>query len=708
MSFLNTEAYLKWRYCLIPDHVLGEILSKRWIDNAIPFISLLVLILVLHTSHDGFFSAYASAEYSRQFAEMGLVVLAITIVMLAGGIDLSVGSIFAISNFTALYCAHVLTWHPVATLAATVATGLACGAFNGFFIGYMRMRAFLTTLVSLIIFRSVVDMLLLANAVKISAVFPEDELWYQIGEGAWGAVPYTIIITIIIYFAMHIFLSRSRPGWHLAAVGGARRSAHNAGINVKRTVFFTYVISGVLCSIAAYFYAARLSSTGAETGMGLEITALTAAVLGGTSLGGGRGSAAKALLGGLIILLLSNGLIRYGIQGGTTSLIFGIILLLSVYIEVRWLKNRNKLLSKVYVSPTYFKLPPPPATAPGSGSEYAQNDKLQGVEIIGLGQIEGPEDVILDRAGNLYTGTRHGDIVRFMAPDYARAEKFAHIGGHPLGLAFDKDNNLVTCVGGMGVYAVAPDGKVTRVADQTNRSMTSVIDDSRLGLPDDLDIAADGRIFFSEATKRYELTTWSVDCLESRGNGRIICHDPRTNKTRTVLSNLMFPNGIMMHRDGVSLFFAETWGCRISRYYFDGPKAGKVERLIENMPGFPDNINRASDGNYWCALVGMRGAAFDLSMRQPGFRKRMARRVAAAEWLFPNINIGCVIKFNDVGDVLDVLWDLGGVNHPMVTSMREDRGYLYLGGISNNRIGRYKIPDADISWTGPVDYWGKP
>jgi ribose transport system permease protein len=158
--------------------------------------------------------------------------------------------------------------------------------------------------------------------------------------------------------------------------------------------------------------------------------------------------------------------------------------------------------------------------------------------------------------------------------------------------------------------------------------------------------------------------------------------------------------------DNNSFFFAETWGCRVSRYWLNGPKAGKVERILPNIPGYPDNINRSSDGNYWLALVGMRTPTYDLAMTMPGFRKRMSRRVAGDEWLFPNINTGCVIKFNDHGEVLESFWDLRGVNHPMITSMREHRGYLYLGGINNNRIGRIRLSEADTSWTGKSSYWG--
>jgi ribose transport system permease protein len=91
----------------------------------------------------------------------------------------------------------------------------------------------------------------------------------------------------------------------------------------------------------------------------------------------------------------------------------------------------------------------------------------------------------------------------------------------------------------------------------------------------------------------------------------------------------------------------------------------------------------------------------------PGFRKRMGKRVPIDEWLFPNINTGCVIKFNERGEVLDSLWDLRGVNHPMITSMREHRGYLYLGGIANNRIGRYKLEGADPDFVQYERRWSK-
>lgn len=703
----SSSSLVKLRYRLIPDHLIGEILSKKWIDNAIPFLVLLIVVAVFGSLIPNFFTAGNLAINARQLGEFALVCLAMMTVLIGGGIDLSVGSNFALGNFTALALLNLLHW-PVGLVVPTVIVicGLV-GLVNGILVGYLRLRAFLTTLVTLIIVRAIVDMLLLRYAQAMSTSFVDSATWDYMGMGSIVGFPFSFVVLVVLALIGHILLTRSRPGWRAMAIGGSRRSAHNIGIAVRRTVCATYVISGMLCGLAGLLYAARLSGAGTDTGMGLEIAALTGVVLGGNSLGGGRGSVAKALIGAVTVLLMTNGVIRLGLNSGSGPMVLGLTLIFAVFVDVRWLKNRDKILSKVYVSPAYIELPQPASTDKNSGSPFAVNDRLRQVEIIGLGQVEAPEDVILDDDDNLYCGTRHGDIVRFFAPTYEKSEVYAHIGGQPLGMSIDRDQNLLVCVGGMGLYKVSRDRTVSKVTDETNRSPLSIIDDSRLRLADDLDVAPDGRIFFSEATIRYEMHSWPVDALESRGNGRIICYDPRNGQTRTVLRGLIFPNGICLSYDKQSILFAESWACRISRYYFDGPKAGKVERVLENLPGYPDNINRASDGTYWLALLGMRSPALDVALRMPGFRRRMARRIAPDEWLYPNLNTGCVVRFNDKGEVLESLWDLGGTNHPMITSMREHRGWLYLGGIANNRIGRYRLPNADQNWVGSQSYWGK-
>ncbi len=691
---MDTIKKLRYRYW--PDRAIGELLAKQWMETAVPLIVLLAVVAVFASIVDNFLSLNSISVLLRESSEVGFIVFGMALVLIVGGIDLSVGSMYAICNVLVLYLIHVQEWPAYLAIGATLLGGALMGAINGVLIGYLKLRAFLTTLVTLIVFRAIFNLIQFNWAVEIASTIPDSDLWDILGNSVFLGLPIATWIFIAVALLFHVFLTRMRGGWHMMAVGGSRRSAYNSGLSVNRIAASAYVASGVFTAIAAVLFGARVDSSSADTGLGIEIVVLAAALLGGVRLGGGKGSVAKAVLGTLIVLIVTNSLRGLSVPAGYIRLTLACIMIAAVTLDIRWFKNRGKALRELYVSPGYLALPPAPGTDAQSGSPYAVNDKLGNIELIGLRMVESPEDVILDEDDHLYCGTRHGDIMRFFAPDYQRMELYAHIGGQPLGMAFDKAGNLYVCVGGMGLYRVnRSDRSVEKATDETGRSLLSVVDDSRLRLADDLDIAPDGRIFFSEATVRYEMHEWPIDSLEGRGNGRIICYDPSTGRTHTAVKNLVFPNGICMTSDGQSLLFAESWACRISRYWFDGPRKGTVEVVIPDLPGYPDNINRASDGNYWIAIMGMRSPAFDLAMRSPAFRRRMVKRLGQDEWLAPNINVGCVIKVDETGHILESYWDRGGENHPMITSMREHRGYLYLGGISNNRIGRYKLENAD-------------
>ncbi len=695
-----------WRYNLIPDHLVGEILTKRWTDNAIPFIALIIVVASFGTAIPGFFKPYSLQESTRQLGEFSIVVTGLTVVMLGGGIDLSVGSVFALSCFAAVGVFMILEQPVWLALLAALATGIACGAINGYLVGYLRLRAFLTTLVTFIIGRAVFDILVVNYGADIQTSMASSDTWDFIGDGTVYGFSIPVIAALVIAILTHVALTRSRPGWHVLAVGGSRRSAHNAGIKVRQTVFMTYVFSGLCASIAGFLIACRLSGAGPGTGLNLEILALTAAVVGGNSLGGGRGSVVKGLMGAVIVLVMTNGLIRLGYGTGTNQMVLGIMLAVAVTIDIRWLKNRHKVLNEVYVAPVYLKMGETQSAEPSSGTPYALNNAISRTDYIGLGELEGPEDVILDRDGHLYCGTRHGEIIRFFAPDYRTSEVFAHVGGFPLGLAFDKSGNLISCVGAMGLYSISPERTITQLSAETRRTWTSVVDDARLRDPNDCDIAPDGRIYFTDSTKRYDAHDWALDSIENRATGRLLVYDPKDGSTKTLLDGYRYLNGVCIAHDGKSLFVAESWACRVHRYWLEGPKAGSAECVIKDMPGYPDNINRASGGKYWMAWLGMRTPSFDLSLRHPGFRKRMTRNLPQDDWLFPNINTGGVVKFDETGKIVGTLGDMTGVSHPMVTSMREHKGYLFIGGILNNRIGRYRLPDADPDWVGSASYWG--
>ncbi|MGO9361093.1 MAG: ABC transporter permease [Xanthobacteraceae bacterium] len=689
-----------------PRLLLSELLLKQWFEPVIPFTVMIGLWLYFALTIPDYASTQNMLSLLRLFAEFGFVALAMGFCLITGGIDLSVGAIFALCNFAALLFLLVLEWPVGGVIVATLAVGAALGCINGFLIGYLRTRPFLTTLVTLIILRATVNLLNTRYAQVFATNSVDSDAWDFIGGGSVLGIPINAATLFVVLLVCHIFLSRSRYGWHLTAIGASRKAARHAGIRVRLMLFFTYVLSGTLCAASGIFYAARQASTDSTTGVGWEFQALTAVVLGGVSLAGGKGTVWRAMIGAIIIFLLVNGLVRMGIPGYVTSAATGLILLAAVGIDVKWSKNRGKAIQKIYVNPAFVALAPAPSVQPGSHSPYAQNDRLIHAEAIGVDQVEGPEDVILDRQDRLYGSTRDGNIIRFSGPNFEKREVFAHIGGRPLGMQFDRDENLIVAVAGMGVYGIAPDGGVFKVTDETNRTWYKLNDDSRLRMADDLDIAPDGKIYFSDCTTRYEMTTNTLDILEARPNGRLVCYDPATRTTRTVINHFYFPNGVCVSHDGRSVLIASTSLCKVFRYWLEGPKQGRCEVLIDELPGNPDNINRASDGTYWLALVGIRTPTFDLAARKPGFRLRMVKQVPTDEWLAPALNHGCVLKFNEAGEALESWWDPTGISHSTLTSMREHKGYLYLGGLENNRIGRIKLDGVDDTWTGYDAYWG--
>src|SRR3984893_5188687 len=706
MSMRDPDSFAASLKRFSPRLLLSELMIKQWFEPVIPFTVMIGLWCYFALTIPGYSSGENSLSLLRLFAEFGFVALAMAFCLITGGIDLSVGAIFAVCNFAALFFLFVLELPASLTIPATLAVGAALGSINGFLIGYLKARPFLTTLVTLIILRASVNLLNTGYAQVFATNSVDSDAWDYLGGGSLLGIPINAATLFVVLLVCHIFLSRSRYGWHLTAIGASRKAGRHAGIQVRFMLFLTYVLSGTLCAASGIFYAARQSSTDSTTGVGWEFQALTAVVLGGVSLAGGKGTVWRAMIGALIIFLLTNGLVRMGIPGYVTSAVTGMILLAAVGIDVKWSKNRGKAIQKIYVNPAYVAFAPAPSVERGSASPYARNDRLINAQAVGLDQVEGPEDVILDRHDRLYGSTRDGNIIRFSGPNFEQRDVFAHIGGRPLGMQFDQDENLIVAVAGMGVYGVRPDGALFKVTDETNRTWYKLNDDSRLRMADDLDIAPDDKIYFSDCTTRYEMTTNSLDIMEGRPNGRLVVYDPATKKTWTVINHFYFPNGICVSHDGKSVLIASTSLCQVFRYWLEGPRKGELEVILDKLPGNCDNINRASDGNYWLALVGIRTPVFDLAMKKPGFRLRMVKQVPTDEWLAPGLNHGCVLKFTESGEVLESYWDPTGISHSTLTSMREHKGYLYLGGLENNRIGRIKLDNVDPTWTGYEAYWG--
>jgi ribose transport system permease protein len=687
-----------------PRRILSDILSKGWVESAIPFVAFVAMVVGVLIGTDGYFTPTNLANLSQYAADGGLVVLALLIVVAVGGIDLSVGSNFAMSAFAALYAFHILGLPVWVVLGLSLACGSLIGAVNGVLAGLIGCGALLTTLGTMITVRGLFTLASQARLVAISTSARSDDLWDWIGsETIWG-LPVGFLALVAVALLILFMFRQSRFGWHILAVGGNRKAARHGGINVKLTIFLAYVVAGLIVGLSGFLFAARQNSIGADTGIGMEFFTLTALVVG---LGGfvpGRGAVVSVLMGFATIYVLNNAMINSGFRGDFTQFVLGGIIIVILAIDVKFRKNRHRLLASTYLDPVALEVED--ATGMAGLMPDAIAPKLSAATLIGSGQIDGPEDVLLDAEDNLYCGTRDGRIVRFAAPDHAEMTVFAKIGGRPLGLALDAEGRIVTCVAGMGLVRVTRKGDVELLTDETERSLFSIQDDTTIRMADDLDIAPDGTIYFTDATKRYDIGDWGLDLLEGRPNGRLLSFDPKSRKTRTVCDNLIFPNGVCVTHDGNHLLVASSWTCSILIFDLRN-MAGGPRVFIHGLPGYPDNVNRASDGGYWIALAGMRNPVMDEAMKIPGLRRRMTRRVPPTNWLFGNLNIGGVLKADGAGRVRDAYWDKPDGALYMITSMREHKGALYLGGVTNNKIGRLALDGADPQWTGPASYWRK-
>lgn len=691
-------------FVLSPRRILADVLSKGWVESAIPFIAFVCVVGGILATTDGYFGATNLRNLAQYATDGGLIVLALLVVVAVGGIDLSVGSNFAMSAFSALYCFHILGLPVPVVAAASIVTGGLVGAVNGVLAGLIGCGALLTTLGTMITVRGLYTLASQAQLVEISTSARMDDLWDWIGFERLLTLPIGFWALLIVAAAVYVMFRQLRFGWHVLAVGGNRKAARHGGIQVKATILLAYVLAGLIVGLAGFVYAARQNSVGSDTGVGMEFFALTALVVG---LGGfvpGRGAVVSVLIGFATIYLLNNAMINAGFRGDFVQMSMGAIIIVILAVDVKFRKNRHRLLASTYLDPVRFEV----GAVKGMDGLMPQDvaPKLREAEILGSGALDGPEDVILDADGYLYCGNRDGRLLRLSPPDYATVEVVAKIGGRPLGLALDAEGRIVTCVAGMGLLRVTRDGAVELLTDQTGRSLFSVQDDTTIRMADDLDIAPDGTIYFTDATKRYDMENWGLDLLEGRPNGRLLSYDPKTRKTQTVCDNLVFPNGVCVTHDGKYLLVASTWACSILIFDLADMAAGP-RIFLDGLPGYPDNVNRASDGGYWVALAGMRNPIVDQAMRYPGLRRRMTRRVPPTNWLFGNLNIGGVLKIDADGAIADAYWDAPDGPLYMITSMREHEGALFLGGVTNDKIGRLKLDGADTGWTGPKSYWGE-
>lgn len=321
-----------------------------------------------------------------------------------------------------------------------------------------------------------------------------------------------------------------------------------------------------------------------------------------------------------------------------------------------------------------------PPEAPPLAGAYEPNRRLAAIERLGSGSGLAPEDVAADAAGRIYGGMEDGRIVRLGA-DGSDPEVFADTGGRPLGLAFDAAGRLIVADAYRGLLSIAPDGTIRRLAVGA--------DERRFRLTNDVDIAPDGTIYFTDASDRFSLDDYVMDLMEARPNGRLLAYDPRTGDVRTVLWPLYFANGVAVSADGTFVLVVETGRYRVLRQWIRGPRSGESEIFIDNLPGFPDGISSDGRGVFWLALVSPRNPLIDFLMPHPLMRKILAR---LPQRLQPGPKrYSFVLGLDRSGRVIHNLQDPSG-GFAQISSVERHGDDLYFGSLVEDAIGRLPAP----------------
>jgi ribose transport system permease protein len=671
------------RYRLVPDHYFGELFSKPWVETLVPALIFAGLLILFAFLVPGFFRPGSIEGLGRIYGEYVFLAIGQAVVILAGGIDLSVGSIFALCNYLAIILLFHAKVHVLLVMPIIIGIGALVGSINGFLIGIMRLPALLTTLVMLILVRALVDFLALnqSGAITDPNVLG-GEVLDVLGDGDLLNVPTSLLLGLILAVCAHVVLTRTRLGWHISAVGGARHSAFNIGINVRRVIFLTYVASGALTGVAAMFFAARLTSASMTAGAGIELIVISGVLLGGVSLGGGRGSIAKALLGTIIILSINSALLRSNIATGGISMAVGAVLLVAVGLDMVWNKYRQKVLNARNVAPTLVELRSEKRTSALAGGDPI---RVAVSDMLGRGVLTGASDIVFAQDGNAFVGTRSGDIFVLSGERLEICERYVRTGGRPIGMNFDRDGNLVVCLAGMGLFRVSKQREVEALSTQTRRGHL-IIDDTRVKMAHCVGVGPDNIHYYTDASGRFGAADWLVDAVEGRATGRLIAFDPGRGETRVLARGLRFPYGVCLSRDGQSLLIAETWGACVSRYWLAGPRRGTVEPFVTDLPGYPGSIGPSSDGHYWLPMTAMRSPAFELSLRLPDFRKRMLRQVAPDNWLMPNVNAATIVKIGEAERSVRMTLAVEDMAISQISSVREHAGKLYVCGANNDGV----------------------
>jgi hypothetical protein len=319
-----------------------------------------------------------------------------------------------------------------------------------------------------------------------------------------------------------------------------------------------------------------------------------------------------------------------------------------------------------------------PDPDPGLTGDFAANDKLAAAERLLVDVGAGPEDVACGTDGARYTGFQDGRIVRF--DDEGSHQELADTNGRPLGMQLDGNGRLIVADAVRGLLAVSADGAVEVLTDS--------VDGSKMLFVNDLDIAADGTIWFSDSSAHRDYHHTFHDFLEGRPSGRLLSYDPASGDTAVHMEDLFFANGVALGPEDDYVLVNETGLGRINRLWLKGKKAGQRDLFFSGLPGTPDNLFFNGRETFWVAMPALR-AGIDSLAGRPLLRKilsRLPQGILASSQERYSFVVGLGLD----GRVKHNLQDTGR-GFTDITSASECDGSLYLGSLSIPAVARYPL-----------------
>jgi ribose transport system permease protein len=295
---------------------------------------LATLVILMSLTSKEFLSLSNLTNVARQVSIFAIIGTGMTFVVITGGIDLSVGSLLALTGCVAMTIIDKINGDFIG-ITAGILVGAICGAVTGITVSRFRVPPFIATLAGLTVYRG----LSLVITKGLPIVKFEGSFRF-IGQGAIAGIPVPVIIMVIVVIVMQLILSRTAFGAYIYAVGGNEEAARLSGIKVAWVKFWAYVLCGLLSGLSGMILMARLSSAQPAVGEGFELDAIAAVVLGGTSLMGGRGAVWSTLIGALVIGILSNGMNLMGVHSHYQLVAKGVLIVLAVMLD-DYLKRRG-------------------------------------------------------------------------------------------------------------------------------------------------------------------------------------------------------------------------------------------------------------------------------------------------------------------------------------------------------------------------------